>query len=161
MAFRHLPAGVQTLLLLELQTRDQRSRFRYLASREADAVGLHSHPRGTDRRLERQAEQEASGILNWALRRLAEYIAVGKIVYPQRMVDATNQHREEMDIIGRFVKQRCTLRPDATAGGSEASSEPLLRGFVGGSRTVGGLSEPNRVDANRCCASNGWRTICA
>jgi phage/plasmid-associated DNA primase len=76
-------------------------------------------------------KQEASGILNWALRGLAEYIAVRKMVCPQRIVDATNQYREEMDIVGRFVKERCTLRPDATAGGVEAPSEPLLRGLAG------------------------------
>jgi hypothetical protein len=64
-------------------------------------------------------KQEASGILNWALRGLAAYIKAGKMIYPQKIVDATNQYREEMDIIGRFVKERCTLRPDATAVGSD------------------------------------------
>jgi|HubBroStandDraft_1064217.scaffolds.fasta_scaffold01348_2 putative DNA primase/helicase len=64
-------------------------------------------------------KQEAPGILNWALRGLAAYIEMGKMAYPQKILDATNQYREEMDIIGRFVKERCTLRPDATAVGSE------------------------------------------
>ena len=38
---------------------------------------------------------------------------------PKKIVDATNEYREEMDIIGRFVKERWILRPDATAVGSE------------------------------------------
>src|SRR5580692_3461482 len=42
-------------------------------------------------------KQEASGILNWALPGLAGYVAVGKMVYPQKIVDATNQPRRNGD----------------------------------------------------------------
>jgi phage/plasmid-associated DNA primase len=47
-------------------------------------------------------------------------------------VDAANEYREEMDIIGRFVKERWILRPDATAVGSE-----MYKAYVSGAKRTG------------------------
>jgi len=63
-------------------------------------------------------KKEAPGILNWALRGLAEYVKAGKMTYHPKIDQATAQYRADMDILGRFLRERCAMRPGATALGS-------------------------------------------
>jgi putative DNA primase/helicase len=69
--------------------------------------------------FDKMLRAEASGILNWALRGLAEYIKEGKMRYHPKIDAATQQYKSDMDIMGRFLKERCVFRPDAAAFGSE------------------------------------------
>jgi P4 family phage/plasmid primase-like protien len=62
---------------------------------------------------------ELSGILNWALRGLDEYVKAGKMIYHSKIDQATAQYKDDMDIIGRFLRERCAMRPDATVLGNE------------------------------------------
>jgi putative DNA primase/helicase len=59
---------------------------------------------------------EAPGILNWLLEGLKKYIQLGyKLPDCKAVEDATAQYRKDMDIIGRFVGERLTFQPTATA----------------------------------------------
>jgi putative DNA primase/helicase len=40
------------------------------------------------------------------------------MTYPAKIEDATARYRKEMDIVGRFLNERCTIRPDASVDGS-------------------------------------------
>jgi putative DNA primase/helicase len=51
---------------------------------------------------------ELGGILNWALDGLKEYHRIG-LEPPPSVVAATNEYREDMDIIGRWLDERCVL----------------------------------------------------
>ena len=63
---------------------------------------------------------EASGILNWMLAGLRRYIDLGhKLPTCRAVEDATAQYRHDMDIVGRFIEDRLTIRPTATVLGKE------------------------------------------
>jgi putative DNA primase/helicase len=70
-------------------------------------------------------QEETPGILNWALRGLAEYVKTGRMTYPAKIEDATARYRKEMDIMGRFLSESCTIRSDASVAGSH-----LYRSYV-------------------------------
>ena len=77
-------------------------------------------------------KKEAPGILNWALRGLAEYVKAGKMTYHPKIDQATAQYRADMDIVGRFLRERCAMHPDATALGPN-----LYRAYVDWCRANG------------------------
>jgi len=51
-------------------------------------------------------EQELSGILNWALQGYVEYREKG-LGEPKEVINAINEYREEMDLIGQFITECC------------------------------------------------------
>lgn len=61
-----------------------------------------------DRRIRNYAailtRDEGSGILNWALEGLRAYQEIG-LAPPTRVVDATQEYREEEDQLGRFIEE--------------------------------------------------------
>ena len=63
-------------------------------------------------------KKEAPSILNWALRGLGDYVKAGKMIYHPKIDQATAQYRADMDIVGRFLRERCAMRSEATALGS-------------------------------------------
>jgi P4 family phage/plasmid primase-like protien len=69
--------------------------------------------------LPAKLQAEAPGVLNWALKGLARYLQRGKLKYPAKVQAATDQYREEMDIIGRFAKERLVFQFNASAIGSQ------------------------------------------
>jgi P4 family phage/plasmid primase-like protien len=52
-------------------------------------------------------EEEASGILNWALEGLRDYWQLNGLGEPQAVVDATQEVREEEDVVGQWIADRC------------------------------------------------------
>jgi len=66
-----------------------------------------------DRRLEEKLKAEASGILNWLLEGTARWKKEG-LNAPQAILNATDEYRGEMDVIGNFLKECCTADKDAT-----------------------------------------------
>lgn len=61
-----------------------------------------------DKQLPQRLLLEASGILNWALEGCRLWQQEG-LIPPKRVVLATDEYRGEMDVIERFIKERCIL----------------------------------------------------
>jgi len=59
-----------------------------------------------------QLKSELSGILNWALEGLRDWLANG-LQPPPEVVEATEAYRAEMDIVGLFIQDACILDPKA------------------------------------------------
>ncbi|MFP3040296.1 phage/plasmid primase, P4 family [Treponema primitia] len=55
---------------------------------------------------------ESSGILNWLIKGAMRWKAEG-LAIPAEVKSATDEYREEMDIIGSFIKDRCEQKPGA------------------------------------------------
>jgi putative DNA primase/helicase len=55
---------------------------------------------------------ELSGILNWALEGLRDYLRQG-LVPPKAVLAATEDYRQDMDVIGRWIEECCDLDPGA------------------------------------------------
>jgi putative DNA primase/helicase len=66
-----------------------------------------------DKSLEIKLKQEASGILNWLLEGTARWREEG-LKAPDIIVNATDEYRGEMDVIGNFIKDRCLQGEDYT-----------------------------------------------
>jgi putative DNA primase/helicase len=58
-----------------------------------------------DKNLEEKLKQEASGILNWLLEGTARWRREG-LQAPSAILNATDEYRGEMDVIGNFLKER-------------------------------------------------------
>jgi putative DNA primase/helicase len=59
-----------------------------------------------DKSLERKLRDEASGILNWLLEGTERWKREG-LKAPNLVLAATDEYRNEMDVIGNFIKERC------------------------------------------------------
>jgi putative DNA primase/helicase len=64
-----------------------------------------------DRMLGEKLLQEASGILNWALEGLRQYLADG-LQAPAQVVAATSEYQQDSDQIGRFLAARTVQNPE-------------------------------------------------
>jgi putative DNA primase/helicase len=64
-----------------------------------------------DKHLEKKMREEASGILNWLLEGTARWRREG-LKAPAVILNATEDYRGEMDVIGIFVKECCILQPE-------------------------------------------------
>jgi P4 family phage/plasmid primase-like protien len=71
-------------------------------------------PEERDEQLKSKLRKEASGILNWMLTGLARYVANGyKMVYPQKVEDATAEYRVSQDVLGQFISAKCVVGGDS------------------------------------------------
>lgn len=69
-------------------------------------------PEEKDQDFGEKLKGEAPGILNWALRGLQALLASGKkLPACQRIKDATQQYRQDMDIVGRFLNECAEFKP--------------------------------------------------
>jgi len=64
-----------------------------------------------DEQLTDKLKGELPGILNWALKGLADWLKFG-MMYPDKVNAATQQYRESQDIVGRFLRAKCFLEPN-------------------------------------------------
>ena len=62
-----------------------------------------------DKHLEQKLREEASGILNWLMEGVAYWKNEGLQV-PAAILNATDEYRGEMDVIGNFFKERCIVK---------------------------------------------------
>lgn len=72
---------------------------------------IHIPEARVDRKLPEKLREELPGILNWALRGCASWRAEGLCVPPE-MEELTQEYREESDIIGMFLEERCVVGPE-------------------------------------------------
>jgi putative DNA primase/helicase len=66
-----------------------------------------------DETLTEKLKAELPGILNWALKGLADYLKFG-MMYPDKVNAATQQYRESQDIVGQFLAAKCLVTPVAS-----------------------------------------------
>src|SRR5215510_15091817 len=66
-----------------------------------------------DKHLEQKLMEERSGILNWLLEGTALWKREG-LKAPRAVLNATDEYRGEMDVIGNFLKERCIQQKDFT-----------------------------------------------
>ena len=64
-----------------------------------------------DEQLTDKLKGELPGILNWALKGLADWLKFG-MMYPDKVNAATQQYRESQDIVGQFLRAKCFLEPN-------------------------------------------------
>ncbi|MEN6610896.1 MAG: phage/plasmid primase, P4 family [Methanoregulaceae archaeon] len=53
--------------------------------------------------------RERSGILNWALNGLKKYREAGRLVQPEKVKAATQDYRQDSDILGEFIQTYCVM----------------------------------------------------
>lgn len=58
-------------------------------------------------------QEEASGILNWAIEGLRDYVAIGGLGPPDQIRADVEEYRDEEDPIGQFVDECCEVTGDA------------------------------------------------
>lgn len=63
-----------------------------------------------DAHIVEKLTREGSGILNWCLVGLNRYLANGKLPQPARITEASETYRDESDILGEFITDRCTMQ---------------------------------------------------
>jgi putative DNA primase/helicase len=66
-----------------------------------------------DKHLELKLKQEASGILNWLLEGIERWKRE-RLKAPRVILNATDEYRGEMDVIGNFLKECCVQKKEAT-----------------------------------------------
>ena len=66
-----------------------------------------------DKHLEEKLRAETSGILNWLLEGTRRWKQEG-LKAPKVILNATEEYREEMDVIGNFIKECCIQKPEAS-----------------------------------------------
>jgi putative DNA primase/helicase len=66
-----------------------------------------------DKHLERRLSGEGPGILNWLLEGARQW-RERKLQAPAIVINATDEYRSEMDVIGNFIKERCAQRPECS-----------------------------------------------
>jgi putative DNA primase/helicase len=66
-----------------------------------------------DKHLEQKLMQEAPGILNWLIEGAKRWCAEG-LRTPNIIINATDEYRSEMDVIGNFLKERCEMKQEGS-----------------------------------------------
>ena len=66
-----------------------------------------------DKQLEQKLKNEASGILNWLLEGMVRWKRE-TLKAPAAILNATDEYRGEMDVIGNFLKERCMQQKELT-----------------------------------------------
>jgi putative DNA primase/helicase len=66
-----------------------------------------------DKHLEEKLLREGSGILNWLIEGLRRWLHEG-LRTPRIIINATDQYRGDMDVIGNFIKERCVYAEGVT-----------------------------------------------
>ena len=77
-----------------------------------------------DKTLPEKLKAEADGILAWAIQGCLFWQKQG-LGAPEEVKEATDSYREEMDILGEFLKDRCRQSPE-----SQVSSKDLYEAYT-------------------------------
>ena len=68
-------------------------------------------PDKQDKRLEEKLLKEGPGILNWLIEGTRRWCEKG-LIAPVIISQATEEYRNEMDVLGNFIKECCVQGPD-------------------------------------------------
>lgn len=83
--------------------------------------------------------REASGILNWALEGLRQWLDAGDLQPPAEVLTATDEYRDSQDVLGPFLAERCIVGEAYTAGAT-----PLYAAYTQWATAAGERAEPQR-----------------
>jgi len=72
-------------------------------------------------------EEEAAGILNWALEGLRDWQRIGSLGAPDTVLAATRELRDEEDLVGTFLAERCVI---TGADGDTVTTDQLYGAYV-------------------------------
>jgi putative DNA primase/helicase len=64
-----------------------------------------------DKHLEQKLLEEKSGILNWLIEGVLRWRKEG-LNTPSVVLNATDEYRGEMDVIGNFIREQCVQKPE-------------------------------------------------
>jgi len=114
-----------------------------------------------DKKLKEKLCAELPGILNWAISGCLEWQKRGGLDEPPAVRIATAEYREDMDILGEFIKDRCALDPglwvlsrelydNYTTWCEETGNQPVSK------RTFGIRLEERGLRKNRTKKNRGW-----
>jgi putative DNA primase/helicase len=78
-----------------------------------------------DPRMGERLQEEAPGILNWCLAGFREYIKAGKLVKPEIVAQATDAYREDQDVFGDFLADKCEIGREY-----ECTSKDLFHAYL-------------------------------
>lgn len=70
-------------------------------------------PERRDKNLQHKLLAERDGILAWAVQGCLDWLRLGRLDPPQRVVDATEEYFEAEDALGRWLDERCVREPNA------------------------------------------------
>ena len=79
-------------------------------------------PENCDKNLPEKLRNEYPGILAWAIQGCLEWQQQG-LNPPPCVQDATKEYKTEMDLVGKWIEDRCISAPHATAKASELYSD--------------------------------------
>jgi putative DNA primase/helicase len=105
-----------------------------------------------DRDLAHKLRNEASGILNWMLDGLTDWLEHG-LVIPEQVKVATEEYRRNSDQLGRFLEACTVIKP-----GARAQSSVLHAVFNAWSKVSGGSEWSNKGLAN-ALHDRGFKTF--
>lgn len=104
-------------------------------------------------------KSELSGILNWALVGLADWVKLGQLGGTSAVDAATREYREEEDHVGRWLEETCVVEPDAVEDAGRLFESwrwwALARGYEVGNTTRLGRDLTTRGFV----PANGGKTI--
>lgn len=69
--------------------------------------------------LEKELREELPGILNWALAGCVEWQKLGMPI-PKAVLEATEEYREEMDLVGAWISENCLVSPHGEVSAADA-----------------------------------------
>ena len=90
-------------------------------------VPILEHEKDTE--LLHKLKKEASGVLAWLVRGCLAWQQRGLKPLPERVRRAGNSYRDQMDVVGRFIAEKCEQDPKA-----RVSAADLYRAYVAWSR---------------------------
>jgi putative DNA primase/helicase len=67
-----------------------------------------------DKHLEQKLLEEKSGILNWLIEGMLRWQREGGLKTPKVVTSANEEYREDMDVVGNFIKDRCEQKTGVT-----------------------------------------------
>jgi len=92
-------------------------------------------PEERDRNLSAKLRNELPGVLNWAITGCLQWQKQGLGV-PSAVKDATSVYRDEMDAIGAFLEDACTVHGDAKVSASDLYREYTVWAEENGERAL-------------------------
>ena len=103
---------------------------------------------------------ERSGILRWAVEGCLEWQRMKGLRPPKEVIEATTSYRQEQDVVGEFLDDRCDIAPHFLVSTRDLLRE--YRGWCEHERASGDELEGARRPAHlRGASSAGRRTISA
>jgi putative DNA primase/helicase len=70
-----------------------------------------------DQNIKGKLAREGSGILNWCLAGLTRYFEHGTLPQPVRITEASQVYRDDSDLLGDFLNDRCVMQGEITRSG--------------------------------------------